>query len=166
MSKKKKAQQRPRYDATSVSGLLQISHELTKMKAHQNSFGYYAPEDISQEIWISVQKSSSKFDTTHKDAVNPMKFFNMTSQNAIKNLKRDKKTIDNTNISDFEDRNIDNSFLNECAFKELIELVKSRLPQHLHLSFELMLNHGGEGVSPRTKTKIKKIIYDLLEQDK
>lgn len=161
----KKRKPKPRYDATSESGLLQISDELTKMKAAKHTFAYYGADDISQEIWISVQKSSTSFDLKHKDAVNPMKFFNMTTQNAIKNLKRDKRVVDNTNISDFEDRTIDNSFSNECRFKELVEHIKSRLAPDLHPILDQMLTNGGEGIAPRIKTQIKKVIHDLLERD-
>ena len=139
-----------------------MATEMSKMKAKKYAFGYYDVEDISQEIWLSVEKSSHKFDPGR--TTNPKSFFNVATENALKNLKRDTRIIDNINISDSPVIQIDNSFEDFLELRDMIEYLVVRMPKKYRKAFILMLNGRQEDVSVYSRNKVKDYVTKLMER--
>ena len=144
-----------------VLDTVEIADELSRMKATKHTFAYFDSEDISQEIWLAIHKASGRFDPSRVRNKN-LSFFNVVTENALKNLKRDRRIIDNVNLST-EPSNPDTSFEDELAASELYEYIKMNLDGSLHDALDRIIFYGGEGVSSYTKTKIRKSILDILE---
>lgn len=68
---------------------VEIAEHLIRIKADKFKFRGYEREDIEQEIFFACVKALPKFDRD-KMKGNPMKFFNMVTENHLRNLKRDK----------------------------------------------------------------------------
>ena len=168
--KRQKRQKRKERENTAASGAInsvEMAAELTRMQVESSIFGYYDDEDIGQEIWLSVNKALKSFDPKKtKDGKSPKSYFNSCAKNAIRNLKRDKKIIDNVSLSmAYHDKIADTSFEDGLSFKELVAHIFSKLPPNLHQSFHSMLYYGGEGVSPYLKTKLRSAILSILKDD-
>jgi DNA-directed RNA polymerase specialized sigma24 family protein len=139
-----------------------ISEELARMKAYKNMFAYYDRDDIAQEIWLSVNKASAKFDPS-RVTKKALQFFNVVSENALKNLKRDNRIIDNVSITDTPIKE-DESFASEVRAKEMLSFILEKLPPSLHAPFMRMVEYGGEGVTQYIKTKIRTNVLRILEE--
>jgi len=76
-------------DELTEADVLEICEHLIRMKAQKFVFKGYDKEDIAQEIRLSCLKAWPKFEKG-KMKGSPIKFFNMVSENHLRNLKRDK----------------------------------------------------------------------------
>ena len=143
---------------------VEIANELARMKAQKHRFSYYDSEDISQEIWLSVHKAAKKFDGSRvKEGKRPLSFFNVASENALKNLKRDNKIADNVNLGDTPVTEEDHTLAGEVKAREMRAFIMGRLPEKLKEPFARMVDYGGEGVSQYIKTKIRNSVIEILE---
>lgn len=148
------------------SGLdtVEIAEELARMKAQKHKFGYYDSDDIAQEIWLSVNKAAKKFDGDRvAEGKRPLSFFNVASENALKNLKRDNKIADNVNLGDTPVTQEDHTVAGEVRARELRDFIMDKLPDKLHEPFIRMVDYGGEGVSQYVKTKVRNAVQEILE---
>ena len=151
--------------ASGTLDTVEISNELSRMKAQKHKFAYYDPDDISQEIWLSVNKSAKKFDPERvPEGKRTISFFNVASENAIKNLKRDNRVIDNVNLGDTPVIREDISVAGELRAREMRDFIMDRLPPKLQEPFKRMIEYGGEGVSQYIKTKIRTTVLRILEE--
>ena len=141
---------------------IQITKELTKMKARKHTFGFYDEDDISQEIWLMVQEASGRYDPTKTNK--QMSFFNVHTENRLNNLRRDVRIVDKTLSIDSPIISIDNTFAEMLEFKDLLQFINKRMPKNLKSPFDRMLNYGGEGVSQYMKTKVRTVVERLLER--
>lgn len=152
----------------SVSGVVlntvEIATELTRMKANKHCFAYYDVDDIAQEIWLAVNKSAGRFDPS-RVRKKPLQFFNVATENALKNLKRDNQVADNVNIAGQPIIKEDASFEEDVKARELYNHIKSKLPTQLHKPFDLMIYNGAEGVSQYIKTKIRTLVLEILQDE-
>lgn len=131
------------------------------MKAYKHAFAYYDSDDISQEIWISVQKAVGRFDPSRVNK-RALQFFNVVTENALKNLKRDNRIIDNINIADRPILKEDRTDIEEIEANELYMHIYKRLPDNLKNPFEKMVKYGGEGVSSYLKSKVRTAVLSIL----
>jgi len=145
---------------TSVD-IIKMSSDMSRMKAKKFSFGYFDAEDISQEIFLIVDKVSSKFDPTRSK--NPKTFFNVATENALKNLRRDIRIIDNINIHDKPIDQLDNSFEEFLQLRDLIEYLIVNISPKLRPGLIRLINSGGDGLTSYMKTKIRDAVTKLLE---
>ena len=164
---------------------VQIAGEMTRMKAAYHSFAYFEPDDISQEMWIAIQHASGKFDPTK--SMSPKPYFNVVTENAMKNLKRDAVgmttcpdcggeapqwcrgcrgkgkvprnwvVIDPTTI-----RCEDNSFKEQMAADELHEYLSANLSPRLQPIFEEMAR--GQRVSDYMKKLVRLEVAEILKR--
>ena len=151
----------------SPSGIntVEITEELARMKAAKHKFSYYEPDDIAQEIWLSVHKASQKFDEERlKEGKRPLSFFNVASENALKNLKRDTKIPDSVNLGDTPVEEIDYTLVGELRARELREFIIGKLSRNLHEAFIRLVDYGGEGVSQYMKAKIRNCVEEILKE--
>lgn len=144
---------------------VEISEELARMKAQKHKFSYYDADDIAQEIWLSVNKAAKKFDGDRvKKGKRPLSFFNVASENALKNLKRDNKIADNVNLGDTPVQEVDHTIAGEMRARELRQFILDKLPDKLKEPFIRLVDYGGEGVSQYIKTKIRHAVAEILEE--
>jgi len=144
---------------------VEMTEELSRMKAQKHAFSYYDPEDISQEIWISVHKAAQKYDEDRvKKGKRPLTFFNVASENALKNLKRDNKIADNVNLGDTPVEQVDHNLAGHIRAREMRRFILDKLPPKLVEPFIILVDYGGEGISQYMKTKIRKIVQEILEE--
>jgi len=143
---------------------IQITKELTKMKARKHKFGFYEEDDISQEIWLMVQEASGRYDPTKTNK--QMSFFNVHTENRLNNLKRDIRIVDKPTAISTPIISEDNTFADMMEFRDLLDFMIKRIPKNLQDPFDRMLNYGGEGVSQYMKTKVRNVVLRLLERYK
>jgi len=149
---------------TSGINTVEIAEELARMKAQKHQFSYYDSDDIAQEIWLSVNKAAKKYDGDRvKKGKRPLSFFNVASENALRNLKRDNKTADNVNLGDAPVTQEDSSVAGEVRAREMREFIMGKLSKRLHEPFKRMVDYGGEGLSQYTKTKVRNAVEAILE---
>lgn len=151
----------------STSGIdtVEITMELARMKAQKHAFSYYDPEDIVQEIWISVNKAAKKFEQSRvKEGKRALSFFNTTSENALKNLKRDNKIADNVNLHDAPIYQIDYNLAGEMRAIELREYISKKLPGKLLPVFNQLVDYGDENIAQYTKTKLRNAVAKIVEE--
>ena len=154
-------------DDTTPSGIdtVEITMELSKMKAAKYVFGYYESDDISQEIWLSVNKAAEKYNSDKlKKGKRPLSFFNVASENALKNLKRDNKIIDNVHLGNTPVNQVDYNLMSEMRAKELREFITNRLPPKLVDKFNELVDYGDECVSQYQKRKIRDAVLQILKE--
>ncbi len=163
---------------------IQIAHEMTRMKAVSHTFAYFEPDDISQELWIAVNHASGKYDPTRST---PKPFFNVVTENAMKNLKRDSVGLtlcpDCEGIGDkwcrgcrgkgkvprswvvidpYTIRDVDNSFTEEMAANELYEYILANISPKLQSPFKEMAN--GRNVSAYLKKKVREEVEEIMKE--
>lgn len=143
---------------------IQITIELTKMKARKHKFGFYEEDDISQEIWLMVNEASGRYDPTKTNK--QMSFFNVHTENRLNNLKRDIRIVDKPTALDAPIVCEDNTFAEMMEFRDLLNFINERMPKNLEEPFNRMLSYGGEGVSQYMKTKVRNVVLRLLERYK
>jgi hypothetical protein len=141
---------------------VQMAQDMSRMKARRYEFAYYDADDISQEIWLIVNKASEKYDSER--TMNPKSFFNVATENALRNLKRDTRIVDNINIHDKPVDQLDNSFEEFLELRDLVEYLVVNIPKKLRKPFMMMINQGGDGLSSYTKSKIRDAVTDLLKK--
>ena len=137
-----------------------MADELARMKARKYRFGYYDTDDIRQEIWLSINKSIDKYDETKTK--NPKTFFNVVSNNYLKNLVRDTRDVKAANV-DRSIESVDNSFTDFTELCELIEYIVVRIEDKLKPALLALINLGGEGVSSYMKSKVRIAVMEILE---
>jgi DNA-directed RNA polymerase specialized sigma24 family protein len=149
-----------------VSGVdtIAISVQLAKMKARRHSFAYYDAEDIAQEIWLAVNKASGKFDPARTyDDRGQIQFFNIATENALRNLRRDNKVKDDVNISDSTMDKQCAGFEEDVMAADLAAFIRTSIPTELLKYFDLMLSGYSERVPSYTKQKIRSYVSRLLD---
>jgi DNA-directed RNA polymerase specialized sigma24 family protein len=149
---------------TAPSGIdiIQMTSHMSRIKAKKFAFGHYDAEDISQEIFLIINKVCPKYDPSRSK--NPKTFFNVATENALKNLRRDTRIIDNINIHDRPIDQLDNSFEEFLELKNLIEYLVVNIKPKLRSALIAMINQGGAGLAQYTKTKVREAVSKLLEQ--
>lgn len=141
---------------------VQMAQDMSRMKARRYEFGYYDADDIAQEIWLIVNRASEKFDSER--TMNPKSFFNVATENALRNLKRDTRIVDNINIHDKPIDQLDNSFEEFLELRDLIEYLIVNIPARLRKPFIQMINQGSDGLSSYMKTKVRDAVTRLMEK--
>lgn len=139
-----------------------MAEEMSRIKASKYSFAYYDRDDIAQEIFLIVDKAAPKFDPARTK--NPKTFFNVATENALKNLRRDTRIADNINIHDRPIEQLDNSFEEFMELRDMVEYLVVNMPDKLREPLAKMINLGGEGVSQYMKTKVRTAAMRLLEK--
>jgi len=146
-----------------VFGVEEIADELSRMKAHKYTFSYYDRSDISQEIYLMVHEASGRFDPSQEKK--PISFFNVHTNNRLRNLIRDRRAIDSVSLPDIVRE--DNSFQEDLNMRDMVEFIEMGLPSpRLKDAFNRMLNYGGEGVTQYMKIKVRNIVLRLLKRYK
>jgi DNA-directed RNA polymerase specialized sigma24 family protein len=146
-----------------TSGLLEISSELSRIKAARNAFGIYDKDDISQEIWLAVDKAAPKFDLSKlPPGKRALAFFNFVSENILKNLRRDVKEIDTIPFEAAPSEIEDHTLAGVIRAREIYEYILERLSPKLKKPFEDLVNNGGENVSSYMKTQIRQEAARIL----
>ncbi len=149
-------------DVPSGIDTVDMASHMSRMKATKYQFAYYDRDDISQEIWLIVDKIAPKFDPER--AKNPKSFFNVATENALKNLRRDTRIADRINIPDRNIDQIDNSFEETADLHEMVEYLIFNIPEKLKEPLMTMINQRGEELSQYMKAKVRKAVERLMER--
>lgn len=149
-------------NGSGIIDTVQMANDMSRIKAHRYKFGYYDADDISQEIWVIVNRVSEKYDASRSK--NPKTFFNVATENALRNLKRDTHIVDNINICDRPIDQLDNSFEEFLELRDLVEYLIVNIPPRFRQPFIAMINQGGDGLSSYMKTKVRDAVSKLLER--
>lgn len=163
-----------------VEEVMDIAENLERMKASSNVFAYYDRDDIAQEIRLCCLLVMDSFDP---DRVNkkPIQFFNVCTENWLRNLKRNvatrmPKPIDSINKLDDNPMNNlrvplvtsmdmeipDNSFQEEVVATDLKNSIESKLPKKLLYYYQLIINGSGEQLTPYVRKKVKDAVAKIL----
>ena len=154
----------PGPSGTIIVDTVEMAIQMSKMKADRYTHSYYDRDDISQEIWLICHKVEPKFDPERTK--NPKTFFNVATENALKNLRRDTRIADRINIADRNIEEMDNSFEEFLELRDMVEYLIVNIPSKLRKPLSLMINLNGDGVSPYMKAKVRKAVLRLLEKFK
>lgn len=158
-SKDKKKQPAPSGESIPIDTVA-MTEELAKIKARKYEFGYFDADDIKQEIWISINRSIDKYDPERTKR--PQTFFNVVSENYLKNLVRDTRDVKAANV-DRPIESIDNSFEEFVELRELVEYVVVKIEDGLRPALISMINGDGAEISSYMKGRVKKALLELLE---
>jgi ribosomal protein S18 len=169
-----------------LNKLLQIAtpiiEKIASSRKIKNSFAYYTPEDIYQEIWFLCLEALNRY---NKDFGELENFLNAHVSNRIKNLKRDKYfridqdeltarrinlvnalSICSVNISSkdkvFISANNSLEPIEYISVEELKDYIEERIPQHLLNSFKLLIE--GHKINKKILLQIRSSVAVILKE--
>lgn len=150
--------------------LLEFTQQISKMLAHKNKFSIYDYDDISQEIYLLVNKASTKYDPAKGDE---FQFIYHFVVRRLITLKRDKQMapkskfaeakmkVYNTTQLQENHRVIDNIHSIFEDYNDLISLIDKKIPANLRLNYLRMLE--GVEMSFPEKNKVIESIKKIIE---
>ena len=158
--------------------VLEIIDRVVSILASKFRFGYLSIEDMKQEGTIIAIESLERFEAERGFTLD--NFLYTVVHNGLFNFKRKhyarndpvssphnetkKKLIDTVEIESEELLGGDEDFHINMEYKELIEIINSRLPMNLRADYIRMLHKVD--VPKNRKLKLRQAILDILEDIK
>jgi DNA-directed RNA polymerase specialized sigma24 family protein len=163
--------------------VLEIINKICDRYAYKFKFGYFEPEDIHQEAFIIALDALDRYEEGR-----PLEnFLAVHVKNRLNNFKRDKyyrqnknnddkqerlnnskkflmEPLDISNIRDEAEKNmrLNDSFIDEIANQELLEIIDEHLDTALRADY-LRVRHGAYVPKPR-REQISSEIIRILEE--
>ena len=163
--------------------VLEIINKICDRYAYKFKFGYFEPEDIRQEAFIIALDALDRYEEGR-----PLEnFLAVHVKNRLNNFKRDKyyrqnknndgkqerlnnskkflmEPLDISNIRDEAEKNmrLSDSFIDEIANQELLEIIDEHLDTSLRADY-LRVRHGAYVPKPR-REQISSEVRKILEE--